>query len=43
MKLRKLIIDGKIVYTLKEEYKGQKTEDAHYKFVKVRSVEEKNF
>lgn len=38
MKLKKIIINGKIIYTLKEEYEGKKTQNAHYKFVKIRSV-----
>jgi len=35
MKLRKCS-DGS--YTLKEVCRGEKTKDAHYKFVKIRSV-----
>jgi len=27
--------DGKKQYTLKEKVEGQKTKDAHYKFVKI--------
>ncbi len=38
MKLRRTV-DGK--YTLKEEVDGEKTKDAHYKFVKIRDVKEK--
>jgi len=34
MKLRFYLKDGKKIYTLKEEIDGQKTKDAHYKFVR---------
>ena len=34
-KLKYYFEKGKKVYTLKEEINGQKTKDAHYKFVKV--------
>ncbi len=42
MKLRKIIINGQIIYTLREEYNGKKTEDAHYKFLKLRDVKNQN-
>lgn len=38
MKLKKITINRRIIYTMKEEYMGQKTKDAHYKFVKIRGV-----
>ena len=40
MKLRKILIDGKIIYTLKKEYNGKKSDEAHYKFLKLRDVEQ---
>ena len=37
MKLKKIKIENKIIYTLKNKYKNRKTEDAHYKFIKEKS------
>ena len=34
--------EGKKIYTLKEEISGIKTEEAHYKFVKVRDAPKNN-
>jgi len=42
MKLRKIIKENKVIYTLKESLNGQKTQDAHYKFIKIRDVKEKS-
>jgi len=33
MKMRKMKIGKEIIYTLKDKYKGKKTEEAHYKFI----------
>ena len=41
MKLKFFLKDGKKIYTLKEEHNGQVTKDAHYKFIKIRSEEDK--
>ena len=30
--------EGKKIYTLKEKIDGQKTKDAHYKFLKIRDA-----
>jgi hypothetical protein len=30
--------EQKKIYTLKEEINGQKTKDAHYKFIKIRDA-----
>jgi len=30
--------EGKKIYTLKEEINNQKTNDAHYKFIKIRDA-----
>ena len=39
MKLKFFIdSEGKKQYTLKEKVKGQKTKDAHYKFVRVKDA-----
>jgi len=32
--------EGGKVYTLKESIEGKKTEDAHYKFIKIKSLKE---
>jgi len=42
MKLRKIIKDNKIIYTLKEKVDNIPTKDAHYKFIKIRDVKEKS-
>lgn len=34
--------DGKKQYTLKEEINGQKTNSAHYKFIKIRDASPSN-
>ena len=36
MKLKKIDLDGRIIYTLKEEYEGKKTKEAHYKFIRLK-------
>lgn len=33
---------GEKIYTLKDEVKGQKTKDAHYKFLKLRDAPPSN-
>lgn len=38
-KLRYFLEKGKRVYTLKEENSNQKTKDAHYKFVRIKTIE----
>jgi len=38
MKLKYYIKDNKKVYTLKDSANNIKTKDAHYKFVKIKSV-----
>ncbi len=30
--------EGKKIYTLEEENQGKKTDDAHYKFIKIRDA-----
>jgi len=35
MKMRKIKIERKIIYTLKDKYENKKTEEAHYKFVQL--------
>jgi len=40
MKLRYYIKDKKKIYTLKDKIDGKQTEDAHYKFVKIKSVKD---
>ncbi len=43
MKLRFYINEkGVKVYTLNESANGKKTEDAHYKFIKIKSIKEKS-
>jgi len=42
MKLRYAIKDGKKTYTLKESVDGKSTQDAHYKFIKIKSVKPGN-
>jgi len=42
MKLKSHIKEGKKVYTLKEKVGNEKTKDAHYKFLKIRDVKEKD-
>ncbi|MCX6750512.1 MAG: hypothetical protein NTZ83_03570 [Candidatus Pacearchaeota archaeon] len=43
MKLRFYInSEGKKIYTLDEEINGQKTNDAHYKFIKIRDAPKSN-
>lgn len=34
--------EGKKVYTLDEEIEGKKTNDAHYKFIKIRDAPPSN-
>ena len=34
--------DGEKTYTLKEEVDGKKTEEAHYKFIKIRGAPKNN-
>ena len=36
MKLRKIKIDDKVIYTLKNKYEKKKTEEAHYKFIQAK-------
>lgn len=38
MKLKYYKKENKKIYTMKEEIDGKKTEDAHYKFVKIKDV-----
>jgi len=38
MKLKFYKKEGKKIYTMKEEVKGKKTNDAHYKFVKIKDI-----
>ena len=40
MKLKFYLKDNKKVYTLKEEVDSKKTQDAHYKFIKIKSKAE---
>lgn len=42
MKLKYYIEDNKKVYTLKDKIDNKQTIDAHYKFIKVRSIKENN-
>jgi len=35
--------EGKKVYTLEEEINNQKTNEAHYKFIKIRDAPRNNF
>ena len=42
MKLKFFLKDNKKNYTLKEEVDGQKTKDAHYKFVRIRDAPKSN-
>lgn len=42
MKLRKIKLNSKIIYTLKDSYNNHKTEDAHYKFIKIRDAPKSN-
>ena len=42
MKLKFYNKDNKKVYTLKEKIGNEKTKDAHYKFLKIRDVKEKD-
>ncbi len=42
MKLKYFLKENKKTYTLKEEINGEKTKDAHYKFVKVRDAPKTN-
>jgi len=42
MKLKYSIKDNKKVYTLKDKIDDKPTLDAHYKFIKVKSVAENN-
>jgi len=37
MKLKFFIKDNKKIYTLKETIENNKTKDAHYKFIKIKS------
>lgn len=41
MILKFYIQDNKKRYTLKSEIEGKKTEDAHYKFIKFKDVQDK--
>ena len=38
-KLKYFLDKGKKIYTLKEEINGQKTKDAHYKFIQIKLQE----
>ena len=40
MNLKYYLKDKKKIYTLKDNVAGQKTKDAHYKFIKVKSVKD---
>ena len=42
MKLKFFLNKGKKEYTLKEEIDGEKTKDAHYKFINVRDAPKSN-
>jgi len=42
MKLRYYIKDNKKVYTLKDKIDNVLTLDAHYKFIRIRSVKDMN-
>lgn len=35
--------EGKKVYTLKDKINNQETSDAHYKFIKIKSVNENEY
>jgi hypothetical protein len=41
MRLKFYKEEGKKIYTLKEEIKGKEIHQAHYKYIKIKSVEEK--
>ena len=38
MRLKKIKIKDKIIYTVKVNYQGKETEDAHYKFIKKKPI-----
>jgi hypothetical protein len=38
MKLRYYLKDNEKIYTLKNDINNNKTKDAHYKFIKIKSV-----
>lgn len=38
MMLKYYILDNKKIYTLKDKIDGKKTLDAHYKFIRIRSI-----
>ena len=40
MKLRFYLKDKKKIYTLKEKIDNENTQDAHYKFVRIRNVKD---
>ena len=40
MKLKYFIDKGKKIYTLKEKVNEKETQDAHYKFIKIRTRED---
>ncbi len=40
MKLHYYSKNNKKVYTLKESVNGEQTKDAHYKFIRIRSLKE---
>ncbi len=42
-KLKYYLEKAKRIYTLKEKHKNQSTLDAHYKYIKIKSVKEKNY
>lgn len=41
MKLKYYIKDNEKIYTLKDNINNIKTKDAHYKFIKIKSLKEK--
>lgn len=42
MKLKYYEKEGKKVYTLKEKINNEKTKDAHYKFIRIKSLKEQS-
>ena len=42
MKLKYYKKDKEKIYTMKEEIDGIKTEDAHYKFIKIKDAPKRN-
>lgn len=43
MKIKYYIENNKKVYTLKQEHNGKPTQDAHYKFIKIKTAEKEEF